>query len=817
MLKKIITIFAFICLFTSSVFNPVSGKALDKVPEEENFVLAIPLSRIGDLNGDDNVNSLDAALLKRYILEAISKLPLEDELWVADLNGDNKINSMDYALMVQYILHYIDQFPKEVRNDYIQVECGISHTVALKYDGTVWVWGDNSNRKLGIEEGGSITKPFNIKELQDIVYISTGDEHSLALKKDGTLWAWGRNVDNQLGDGTNTTRRTPIKVEQLEKMIDIAAGGNFSVALKDDGTVWTWGNNKSGQLGDGTTSKKAFPVMVEGLSGIKKIAAGYDHVLALKEDGTVWAWGSGTFGQLGNGSEDLTSVPVKVNNLAGVKDISAGKYVSAALKDDGTVWFWGNNETEMMGHNSKDFYYDIPKKYEYIEDVKQVDISQFYIAVLKNDGTVWAWGSNDKGVLGDESTEKLDKPVKMEGLSSIRALSAGENHMAVIKSDGSLWSWGDNKYGQMGNGTGNFVNVPVNIPDVSKITKVVTGLRHVVALDEDGNLWGWGDSSSLQLIDSIDSNIVDFPHKIERESLVADIIAGPGRTGVIRQDGTVMLYATTSFSDSLIKPLEIEFFKDYEKVGIGDKHIVGIAGNQKVYSSGDSYWGQLGNGSQNHHNNFGDNFTASVEVSDLEGIIDISTGKDHTIALKEDGTVWGWGVNLNGELGNGLTSHISLVPTQVLEVEDIIAISSGMNHVLALKKDGTVWAWGRNSSGQVGNGATSSSVRTPVQVKGLDNVVGIMAGKSHSMAIKADGSVWVWGDNTFGQLGDGTNENKLLPVENEKLKGAKLISGKGDFTIVLKEDGRLLSMGDNSFSTLGIGRTDIVTQPVKAH
>jgi alpha-tubulin suppressor-like RCC1 family protein len=310
---------------------------------------------------------------------------------------------------------------------------------------------------------------------------------------------------------------------------------------------------------------------------------------------------------------------------------------------------------------------------------------------------------------------------------------------------------------------------------------------------------------------------MDFPYKVKSESEVADIIAGPSRTGVIRQDGTVMLYATRGFSDNQIKPLEIEFFKDYQKIGIGDKHIIGIDDNQKVYSSGDSYWGQLGNGSQNHHNNFGDNFIVSVEVSDLEGIIDISTGKDHTIALKDDGTVWSWGVNLNGELGNGLTSHISLVPTQVLEVEDIVAISSSMYHILALKEDGTVWSWGKNSSGQLGNGTTAARVRVPVQVKNLENVVAIKAGRNHSMAIKEDGSVWVWGDNTFGQLGDGTYENKLLPVENEKLKGAKEVSGGGDFTIVLKEDGTLLSMGDNSFSTLGIGRTDIVTRPVKAY
>ena len=129
---------------------------------------------------------------------------------------------------------------------------------------------------------------------------------------------------------------------------------------------------------------------------------------------------------------------------------------------------------------------------------------------------------------------------------------------------------------------------------------------------------------------------------------------------------------------------------------------------------------------------------------------------------------------------------------QVLELEGIVSISSGMYHGLALKEDGTVWAWGRNSSGQLGDGTTKARVRIPVQVENLDNVVSIKAGRNHSMAIKEDGSVWLWGDNTSGQLGDGTNENKLLPIENEELKGAKEISGGGDFTIVLKEDGTLL-------------------------
>ncbi|TYQ15856.1 UNVERIFIED_CONTAM: alpha-tubulin suppressor-like RCC1 family protein [Acetivibrio alkalicellulosi] len=822
MLKKIITDLSLLCIIVMSIIVPsLAVDVKDELSLDQEFFIPQPTGRIGDINGDNKVNSTDLTLLRRYILEIISDFEVEDNLWSADLNGDNLINSTDYALLKRYIIESITEFPKETRNDYIQVECGQFHTIALKYDGTVWTWGDNNYGKLGIGEGLNKTEPANVNSLEKVVVVSAGKDHSMALKEDGTVWTWGRNNNGQLGDGTNISKNRPVMVKGLTGVKDIRAGSDFSVALKTDGTVWIWGNNSNGQLGDGTTINRSTPIEVNGLNGVEMIAAGQDHVLILKDDKTVWAWGASLFGQVGNGTLELNTLePVKVNGLLDIKFITAGEKVSAAIKEDGSLWLWGNNNSEIMGKNYSAFLiYDTPKKYEGIDNIRTVSLAGEHVAALKNDGTVWSWGQNFNGVLGDGTTENNNTPTKVEGLDLVKYISVGENHVAVLKYDGSSWSWGSNKYGQLGNGEGNFSNTPIHILDVSRITKVVSGLRHVVALDEDGSLWAWGNNENYQLIENNPVNqinkIANVPFKITREAEVNNIVAGPTRTVLERKDGTIMMYATSIVANNLLSPSEIGFFKGFKKIAVGDKHIVAIGDDKKVYSSGDSYWGQLGNGSQNHHNNFGDNFVSSVEATGLSDIIDISTGKDHSVALKEDGTVWAWGYNLNGELGNGRPNNISLVPVKVEDIENVISISSGMAHVLALKEDGTVWAWGKNSQGQLGNNSTTRS-RVPVQVEGLENVVVIEAGRDHSIAMKEDGTVWGWGDNSFGQLGDGTNENRLIPVEIEQLKGVKAISAGGDFTIAIKEDGSLLSMGNNHNGALGIGEIDKVLNPVKA-
>jgi alpha-tubulin suppressor-like RCC1 family protein len=212
--------------------------------------------------------------------------------------------------------------------------------------------------------------------LSGVKAIAAGDYYSLALKEDGTIVAWGNNSYGQLGDGTTNERNTPVQVQNLGGVKVISAGRAHSLALKEDGTVVAWGYNQFGQLGDGTTTQRNTPVQVKGypptnepvssssaasftwdtwdnnLSGVKAISAGEYHSLAVKEDGTVFAWGYNSYGQLGDGTTTFyRTTLVQVQNLSGVKAVAAGANHSLALKEDGTVQAWGHNEYGQLGNN----------------------------------------------------------------------------------------------------------------------------------------------------------------------------------------------------------------------------------------------------------------------------------------------------------------------------------------------------------------------------------------------------------------------------------------------------------------------------------
>ena len=318
------------------------------------------------------------------------------------------------------------------------ISSGGGHALALKSDGTVWAWGRGSFGQLGSGGSGSsadTSTPVQVRDgsgyLSGVAAISAGENHSLALKSDGTVWAWGRNEYGQLGDGSMTNRLTPVQVldydgiNYLTGVRAIAVGCFYSLALKSDGTVWAWGENACGSLGDGSSgvgTEKSTPVQVLGAGGsgyltdVVAISAGIQHAMALKSDGTVWTWGAGFYGQLGNNTNGYSadkSTPVQVLGgasgsvyLSGVAVISAGSTDSMALKSDGTVW---------------------------------------------------AWGRNNSGSLGNGNSSRQSTPVQVVGLdgnghlTGIIAISAGNEHPLALEGDGTVWAWGSNQYGQLGN------------------------------------------------------------------------------------------------------------------------------------------------------------------------------------------------------------------------------------------------------------------------------------------------------------------------------------------------------------------------------
>ena len=330
---------------------------------------------------------------------------------------------------------------------------------------------------------------------------------------------------------------------------------------------------------------------------------------------------------------------------------------------------------------------------------------------LKQDGTVWAWGDNNDGQLGDGTTERRYTPTQVPGLTDVVAIAAGYYHSLALRQDGTVWAWGDNSHGQLGDGGSQDRYTPAQVPGLTNVIAISAGRYHSLVLKQDGTVWGWGNNSAGELGDGRSATTKRTPVQAQGLTNVIAIAAGFDRSYAIKQDGTVW--------------------------GWG--------------------FGGLGDGKEQHS-------YVPIQIPALTDAIAISSEFLAAHAVKQDGTVWGWAImNASGLVGDGTTED-RLTPVQLPGLIDIVTVSNKYTHALALKSDGTVWAWGVNGSGQLGDGTTSSKY-APIQVSGLTDVIAISVGKYHSLVLKQDGTVWSWGSNSYGQLGDGTTENKYTPVQ----------------------------------------------------
>jgi alpha-tubulin suppressor-like RCC1 family protein len=337
--------------------------------------------------------------------------------------------------------------------------------------GALYVTGSNSYGQHGNgTSGGNASTPVAVSSLNSgVTQVSGGGSHCLALKSDGTVWAWGWNNFGQLGIGNTTDSNVPVQVSSLSSVSKIYAGSNHNMALKSDGSVWTWGSNGSGQLGNNTTNNSNTPIQVTGISNVSKIAAGRYHCLALKNDGTLWVWGSNVYGQLGNGTNTQSKIPIQIS-LSNVVEIAAGEEQSLALKSDGTVWAWGYNNVGQLG-NGNNTNSNVPVQVTSLSGI--TDISTLigdHCVALKNDGTVWTWGYNFYGQLGNNTNTSSNVPVQVSGLTNVTDVEAGGNHCHAMKNDGSIWAWGGNVNGELGDGTTSSKKVPVAVGTLCNFT-----------------------------------------------------------------------------------------------------------------------------------------------------------------------------------------------------------------------------------------------------------------------------------------------------------------------------------------------------------
>jgi alpha-tubulin suppressor-like RCC1 family protein len=329
----------------------------------------------------------------------------------------------------------------------VRIAAGLYHSVAVDDTGQVWTWGGGSSQ-LGTSLDGRV--PGRVTGASGIVSVAAGGSHTLALKADGTLLVWGDNSRGQLGTNSAAgSQPTPVALSGLSNVIAVAGGYFSSIALRSEGTVWTWGYWH--QLGGGQTADSRVPVQVPGLTNVIAIASGDYADYALKADGTVWAWGENTFGQVGDGTSGtglLRLTPTQVASLAGIVGIAGGdNHALAIVGSDLSIRAWGSNSGGQLGNGSSNPAVSTPVVTG-LTDVRHIEggASRSVSALL--DGTVKTWGSAVT-VTGGGSTVPITAPGNPVGVQ----VASGFGHGLAVDGAGTVWTWGTNTFGQLGEGT----------------------------------------------------------------------------------------------------------------------------------------------------------------------------------------------------------------------------------------------------------------------------------------------------------------------------------------------------------------------------
>lgn len=778
--------------------------------------------------------------------------------------------------------------PLVLDHSFSAVGAGYGHTCGLSYYGVV-CWGDNTWGQLGDRTTTMKLTPVYVDSSYIFASVSAGGGHTCALDDTGQAYCWGYNRWGQLGTGASGHAPRPTRVGGGHRFRSISAGGSHTCALDESGRAYCWGNNDHGALGDGTTMARQTPTPVAGGESFGSIVAGYHFTCGVTLEGEGFCWGSNTHGQLGNGSRLDASLPMPV--LAGESARFAPWAQSAAVAADSVLTMAGHGLADrprpaelrvapglvelVAGDTARLTATLIDQFGDPIEgaglDALEWESGDPVIATVEFDGLVTggrpgeaviyarrayfvgaatirvtappayglvpSGGDEQEGTVGTRlAHEPMVRVVDMEGLGVAGvvvefAITAGGGttapRSAITDGDGyarTVWTLGPAATENMLQARVAGVTSPVVFRALGLaplegpiVPALVTGRSHTCGLTDQGRSYCWGDNSSGQLGDGTTNNM-SSPGDGRNGLQFVLLAAGSAHTCGLTATRTAycwgnnnygQLGSVTAGSIGLL-PAAVEGWHAFTTLTAGGNHTCGLTTAGAAYC-----WGNNGQGQLGVEGGAGSRITP-VPVGGGHRFTSLIAGGAHTCGLTATGAAYCWGSNSSGQFGNGdvvFTPHGT--PLQVATATPFLELAAGEWHTCGLTTEQTVYCWGVNSHGQLGNGGGTGIQPVPTLVGGGDNTfVTIATGSWHTCAIDSGNSAYCWGRNDYGQVGDGVMGQRNIPVPVRTPEPDVTLLAVGElYTCGLTTAGVAYCWGDNRVGQFGNMEATAVPTP----
>ncbi|BDR52164.1 hypothetical protein KIM372_00710 [Bombiscardovia nodaiensis] len=708
--------------------------------------------------------------------------------------------------------------------------------------------------------------------------LTAGSAQSVALGSDGYVYAWGYNGDYELGDHTLTDSKLPIRVHTPDGITfsSIAAGYRHTLAIGSDGQVYAWGYDWRGQLGIGNQSSTVVQqfILPTGVNAVE-VAAGTEHSLVLGDDGKIYASGSNEYHQIDDSStSSIYRTPIAISAPGGGRfaHIAAGDLFSLATTDDGNLYAWGQNDYGQLGFSGTST--GLPRQVSLPAGVKITHLTagNLSAAALTEEGDVYTWGENSAGQLGNGSwTSTTPAKITIPG-GPVEQLYMGNAHALALTRNHQLYAWGSSSFGQVGNGSGGQINTPtlINPPGSAIFASIGTGpaSSHSLAANTLGDMYAWGENYAGQLGDGgTTSQYTPQSVQAPRTDITKVRFLSVPATGSLNTStgvwsgtspagspGNLQVYVSWTIagkeqSDQTLLWRYLDIYTIHFDLGGAP----GSAPADQVFSEGDAHhatWPivpiRAGYEFAGWFTPTGQpfDFTSPVRTSanltarwdsteftltpkaglttggthlTLNGPGDpgfrftqVCAGEDSSVALGSNGLIYAWGNNTSNELGNESTVD-SRTPVRVHTPAGLTfsSIAANGSYALAVGSDGKAYAWGNNSYRQLANGGYDNNDKPqeyllPAGVRAAE----VAAGYSHSLVLSEDGKVYAAGTNYFGEVANDTNVRDYrtaIPVNLPAGKTFVHIAAGKYFSLALSSDGVLYTWGYNNVGQLGNG------------